>query len=113
VVEWNGRPPSRVQKPKLVAIAAGLGDQVTPHTLRHTAATWQMQAGTDMFEAAKYLGMTTATLEQTYVHHRPDHLTAARDAHLRHRERQAKIKRTGNASAMISRTNHARTENRN
>jgi hypothetical protein len=42
-----------------------------------------MQAGTDIYEASKYLGMTVRTLEQTYGHHRPQHLTSARDAYRR------------------------------
>ena len=29
-----------------VAADAGFGNDVTPHVLRHTAATWLMQAGT-------------------------------------------------------------------
>lgn len=49
---------------------AGLGPnalgKVTPHTLRHTAATWLMQAGVDMWEAAGFLGMSVAVLERTY-----------------------------------------------
>lgn len=31
---------------------AGLGDDVVRHSLRHTAATWLMQAGVDIWEAA-------------------------------------------------------------
>ena len=34
------------------------GAQDGPHVLRHTAATWLMQARVDVFEAAGYLGMT-------------------------------------------------------
>ena len=33
-----------------------------PHIMRHTAATWQMQAGTDIYQAAGYLGMSAETL---------------------------------------------------
>ncbi len=68
---------------KKVAKDIGLPGTVTPHTLRHTAATWQMQAGTDLFEASKFLGMTVRTLEKVYGHHRPDQLTMARDAYAR------------------------------
>jgi integrase len=60
--------------------AAGLGDDVTPHTLRHTAATWLMQRGVDAWEAAKYLGMTVETLERVYGHHHPDYLKQAKNA---------------------------------
>ena len=70
-----------------VVHAAGLGDDVTPHVLRHTAATWLMQAGTDMWEAAGYLGMTVEMLSRRYYgHHHPDHLSGAKQAFTRHRK---------------------------
>lgn len=46
---------------------------VTRHTLRHTRATWMMQKGVDIWEAAGFLGMTVKTLEQVYGHHSPKH----------------------------------------
>lgn len=46
---------------------------VTKHTLRHTRATWMMQAGVPIWEAAGFLGMTVKTLERVYGHHSPDH----------------------------------------
>ena len=52
--------------------AAELGKHVTPHTLRHTAATWMMQNGADLWQAAGFLGMTVEMLEQRYGHHHPD-----------------------------------------
>ena len=58
-VEWDGRAVQSVDKAFAnVAADAGFGNDVTPHVLRHTAATWLMQAGTDMWEAAGYLGVT-------------------------------------------------------
>lgn len=59
---------------------AGLSHEVTPHWLRHTAATWLMERNVESWEAAGYLGMTVATLEKHYGHHRPDHQSAARKA---------------------------------
>jgi integrase len=59
---------------------AGLGDDVVRHSLRHTAATWQMQAGTDLWEAAGWLGMTVEQLEQNYSHHHPDFQEDAAEA---------------------------------
>jgi len=47
---------------------AGLGDDVLRHSLHHTAATWLMQAGVDMWEAAGWLGMTVEQLEANYGH---------------------------------------------
>ena len=52
--------------------AAGLPG-VTRHTLRHTRATWMMQAGVPIWEAAGFLGMTVKTLERVYGHHSPEH----------------------------------------
>lgn len=52
--------------------AAGLPG-ITPHILRHTRATWMMQAGVPLWDAAGFLGMTVKTLESTYGHHCPDH----------------------------------------
>jgi integrase len=46
---------------------------VTPHTLRHTAATWLMQAGTDLWQAAGFLSMSMETLVRVYGHHHPDY----------------------------------------
>lgn len=58
---------------------AGL-TQVTPHVLRHSCATWLMQRGVPLWEAAGFLGMTRETLERVYGHHHPDYLRTAADA---------------------------------
>lgn len=44
----------------------------TAPPVRHTAATWLMQAGVAMWEAAGWLGMTVEQLEANYSHHHPD-----------------------------------------
>ena len=94
VVPWGNHSVRRVDRTmKEVAQSIGL-EGITPHVLRHTAATWQMQAGTDMLEAGRYLGMTTRTLESTYAHHRPEHLHNARDAYQRARRRAANVSPT-------------------
>ena len=78
VVEWNGKPVRSVRRGFAAAVrAAKLDERVTPHTLRHTAATWAMQGGADLWETAGYLGMTVETLEQIYGHHHPDHQAGA------------------------------------
>lgn len=51
---------------------SGLGADVVPHVLRHTAATWIMQQGPDLWEAAGYLGMSPEILWKVYGHHHPD-----------------------------------------
>jgi integrase len=80
VIEWNGQPVKDVDK-AFRALAHSIGlPWVTPHVLRHTAATWLMQLGTPKWEAAEYLGMTPKQLDDVYGHHHPDHLKAPRDA---------------------------------
>lgn len=56
---------------------AGLGEDVTPHVLRHTWGTWSAQAGTSMFDIAGVMGDTVATVTKTYAHHHPDFLRDA------------------------------------
>ncbi len=56
---------------------AALDGKVTPHTLRHTAATWLMQNGVEIWQAAGYLGMSEETLRKVYGHHHPDYMRAA------------------------------------
>ena len=58
---------------------AGL-ERVNPHVLRHTCATWLMQRGVPMWEAAGYLAMSRETLERVYGHHHPDYLRGAAEA---------------------------------
>ncbi|MCW5695843.1 MAG: site-specific integrase [Bauldia sp.] len=72
-VEWNGRPVDRLNKAfNAVVKDAGLGREVTPHVLRHTAATWLMQQAVPTHEAAGFAGMSVETMERVYAHHHPD-----------------------------------------
>jgi integrase len=81
VIEWNGSPVEKVGKAFGRVVAdAGLGPEVTPHILRHTCATWLMQAGVDVWEAAGFLAMTVKQLEETYGHHHPDYQEEAVEA---------------------------------
>jgi integrase len=85
-VEWNGAPVASIDKAfRHVVADAGLNKDVTPHILRHTAATWLMQAGVDLWEAPGFLGMTVEMLSQRYGHHHPAHLERAKAAFSHHR----------------------------
>jgi integrase len=57
---------------------AGLGPDVTPHTLKHTCATWMLQQGVSIWEVAGYLGTSEAVIRSTYGHHATDHLAGAK-----------------------------------
>ena len=48
-------------------------EYITPHILKHTAVTWALQNGADLWDAASFFGTSIATLEKTYGHHHPDH----------------------------------------
>ena len=77
-VEWHGAGVQSVKTGFNTAVnLAKLPGRVTPHTLRHTAATWLMQAGVNKWEAAGFLGMSVEMLDQVYGHHHPDHLRSA------------------------------------
>jgi integrase len=81
VVEWNGKPVESVRRGFAAAVqAAGLGSDVTPHILRHTCATWLMQSGVNLWDAAGFLGMTVQQLEKGYGHHHPDYQEEAASA---------------------------------
>jgi integrase len=80
-VEYNGLAMQSVKTGfgravKLSGISLEEG-KVSPHTLRHTAATWLMQRGADPWQAAGYLGMSVKVLLDTYGHHHPDYMKEA------------------------------------
>lgn len=52
---------------------ARLGD-VTPHTLRHTAATWLTQSGVILEKVGAQLGHRDPRTTKIYEHHAPDYL---------------------------------------
>jgi integrase len=80
VLHINGEPIKNIKKGFAAACArAGLED-VTPHVLRHTAATWLMQRGIPIWEAAGFLAMRPETLQRVYGHHHPDYMREAADA---------------------------------
>lgn len=73
VIHYNGQPVTRLQRTWRKAVKAAKLEGVTPHTLRHTRATWLMQAGIPIWEAAGALGMTPDILQSTYGKHHPDY----------------------------------------
>jgi integrase len=68
VVHYRGEPIGKLRR-SWKTVSDGVADG--PHVLRHTAATWLMQAGVDVFEAAGYLGMSVEILLEVYGHHHP------------------------------------------
>ena len=80
VVTYRGRPVKDVTRGFAAACEMAQLDGVTPHTLRHTCATWLMQKGVPTWQAAGFLGMTEETLSRVYGHHDPEFQKAAATA---------------------------------
>lgn len=82
VLHHGGRPlAGRVRTGFEGAVRdAGLSEDITPHWMRHTCATWLMERNVQTWEAAGYTGMSVKTLEDCYGHHRPNHQANARRA---------------------------------
>jgi integrase len=73
VCHYHGTRVAKLRRSWRAAVqAAGVTGQVVPHTLRHSRATWLMQKGVDVWEAAGSLGMTPQMLTEQYGHHHPD-----------------------------------------
>lgn len=54
-------------------------DRVVPYTLRHTFASWLVQAGTPLYTVAQLMGHSTTEITQKYAHLAPDNLRSAID----------------------------------
>jgi integrase/recombinase XerD len=83
----RGRPLTRQAVWKLVrrrALAAGLGQRVSPHTLRHTFATHLLGGGADLRVVQTLLGHADIGTTQIYTHVAPQRL---REVHRRHHPR--------------------------
>lgn len=76
LVLGNDSDPRRMVE--RAALKAGLKG-VTPHVLRHTAATHMARKGIPLWIIAKILGNTLAMVERTYAKHAPDDLRQAVD----------------------------------
>jgi integrase len=80
VVNENGSRLKDIKRGFASACTRARLEEVTPHVLRHTCATWLMQKGVPLWEAAGYLAMTPETLQRVYGHQHPDFLRSAAEA---------------------------------
>lgn len=71
VIHYKGRPITKLKRSWGMACKAAKLKGVTPHTLRHTRATWLMQAGVEPWEAAGHLGMSVDMLTRVYGKQHP------------------------------------------
>ena len=65
VVHYHGEMIAKERRAwRTAAGRAGLGADVLPHTMRHTAATWLMQRGVPTWQASGFLGMSEERLAE-------------------------------------------------
>ncbi len=73
VIHYRGAPVDKQRKSWTRArVAAGLGLEITPHILKHTAITWALQSGVSIWDASGFFGTSAKTIEDVYGHHSPE-----------------------------------------
>lgn len=81
VVHYKGGKVDKLRRSFYTARdKAGLPEDVTPHTMRHSRATHLMRQKIDAHDAGQFLGMSVETLVRVYGHHHPDWQKDAADA---------------------------------
>lgn len=81
VIHDNGKRIGDIKAGFAAACRRAGIEGVTPHVLRHTAATWLMQSGkVKTWEAGGFLAMSEKMLIETYGHHHPDYMGEAAEA---------------------------------
>lgn len=78
VIEFDGARATKVRWPwNRARKRAGLGMEVTPHVLRHTAASWLAMAGIPIEQASDLLACDPKTLRKVYRKFDPEYLSEA------------------------------------
>jgi integrase len=81
VIEHGGKPVASIKTGTRAAARRANLPGVTPHILRHTAATWMVMRGVPIEEVARLLGhRDSRTTERVYAKHSPEYLRRAVDA---------------------------------
>ncbi len=81
VIEWGGHRVLSIKKGFAGACERAGIVGVSPHVLRHTAASWMAERGVDMFKISKFLGHTnTKITEERYAKIHPDYMRDAAEA---------------------------------
>lgn len=71
IIHYKGAAVSKLRRSwDRVVREAGLGKDVTPHTLRHTCASWLLWNGATIWDVAGVIGADASTVERVYGHHR-------------------------------------------
>jgi len=73
VIMFRGNPIKSIKTAMRSACKGAELEEVSPHTLKHTAVTWAFQKGMTREDAAEYFSTSAKTLESTYRQHSPEH----------------------------------------
>jgi integrase/recombinase XerD len=101
-VNFRGGPLTRQGLYKIVqrhAETAGLGDKMSPHTLRHTFATHLLAGGCDLRSVQEMLGHADIATTQLYTHLSAERL---KDVYFRSHPRAVATARNGKANGTAS-----------
>jgi integrase len=78
VIEYAGRQVASIKRGFAAACKRAGIEGVSPHILRHTAASWMAEAGKSMDEIAQFLGHTNSSVTfRVYARFSPTHLRDA------------------------------------
>jgi integrase len=77
VIEYGGRPVASIKTGFRAAVRRAELSGVTPHVLRHTAATWMVQRNVPIGMIAAWLGNSEEMIRSVYGHHSPEWLKQA------------------------------------
>lgn len=102
----DGRPMQKIYRGVEAAYKRAGIEGASPHTLKHTAITWMLRDGADIWDVAGFTGTSAKTIEGTYGHHCPNHLEGARTSSRKARERRITAPKT----APIENTKNADVE---
>lgn len=70
IVSWDGSRLGKMRRAfDSACCLADLGDDVTPHVLRHTAISWRLHDGWTIWDVAGFAGATAEVIERVYGHH--------------------------------------------
>src|SRR5262249_43288006 len=80
VLHIDGQRIGNIKKSFAAACKRAGLDDVTPHVLKHTAASWIVQSGKSFDDAAEFLATSAKVLRDTYAHLHPEHQRSVADA---------------------------------
>lgn len=77
VIEYGGLPVASIKTGFRAAVRRAELSGVTPHVMRHTAATWMVQRNVPIGMIAAWLGDSEHMIQSVYGHHSPEWLKQA------------------------------------